>query len=497
MQKIIRKLWTCLCIGVITNISIGVFGQELRWLEIQYAEPTNNAYLLNFFVVPGANKSDQPRPLANTGLAFDLVNQNLVSCLARYGNQGIGLQSFSRSGEPTAPLIQVAAFAVDLQGLAYDRANDSFWIWGGRSDNPKQRWIHQCDRDGNRIGDGFAFDHYPGMLTYDPYTDRLWAKPNDKASIFCLAKTTGNCEFSHENTAPGEGVAFDHFDETFWILNDTQLLNMTFIEGKPKILTTFPNPSHEYPEDVSRWTLRRNDVRFEISTNSGCRGIIFFEQGGLNQYPGAWGKHKKITIQGSQKNDGLYTIVAADDRSISVKELLHAEPSGAEITVQRRVTGEAEGITVDPADRTIWFNADQDIHGSVPNGNRCWHVDPLGNFGRCMYLPYAAAWTNGILQNGVINQYRLQRLATDQPARYLTPVFDRRTGAPICAIKASIPIACRFRGCDDPPDSTAQQGYPLPYYQASSTNQEGWGRPPPDWRQTAPTNRFFQIECQF
>ena len=158
--------------------------------------------------------------------------------------------------------------------------------------------------------------------------------------------------------------------------------------------------------------------------------------------------------------------------------------------------GEAEGLVVDPSDRTLWFNADQHFHGGIPNGNRCWHINPLNTYNKKMLIPWGLRWERGLCSNVRIENEGLRLIPGNRSGIFITPVIDLQSYEVLSEKYTNLGggnIFVDYRGSDDEPTTVPLDHLTLPYYDANTEN-EGWGMTiPGEWSSDIVQNRFLQI----
>ncbi len=158
--------------------------------------------------------------------------------------------------------------------------------------------------------------------------------------------------------------------------------------------------------------------------------------------------------------------------------------------------GESEGLTVDTSDHTLWLAADQTVHGGIPDGNRCWQINPLDTYNRSVTVPGGLVWAVGRLVNTEIHESGLRLEPAAATGFYLSPVVDLGDyGALRDSIRWEGPGAVwiEYRGGDTAPSGMPIDNLTLPYYDANDA-QDGWGSTfPPPWSDRLPGARFVQV----
>lgn len=160
------------------------------------------------------------------------------------------------------------------------------------------------------------------------------------------------------------------------------------------------------------------------------------------------------------------------------------------------VTGAAEGLVLDPSDGTLWFNADQHCHGEVPNGNRCWHVDPIQTHDRFVRFPGGVHWEYGVHDHTVINGSELTLEAGAAWGEYITAIVDLGSHTAL-SDQVTNPsggaVTKLYRGGDTAPTTPPLVHITRSYYDATTENL-GWGSTVPSaWSPEIPALRYLQV----
>lgn len=158
--------------------------------------------------------------------------------------------------------------------------------------------------------------------------------------------------------------------------------------------------------------------------------------------------------------------------------------------------GESEGLAVDTSDHTLWLAADQTVHGGIPDGNRCWQINPLDTYNRRVTVPGGLVWAVGRLVNTEVRERGLQLEPAAATGFYLSPVVDlgeyRALRDSLCW-EGPGAVWIEYRGSDAAPSGIPLDNLTLPYYDANGP-QEGWGSTmPPPWSDRLPEARFVQV----
>ena len=161
------------------------------------------------------------------------------------------------------------------------------------------------------------------------------------------------------------------------------------------------------------------------------------------------------------------------------------------------VSGAAEGLIIDPTDGTLWFNADQHCHGSVPNGNRCWHVDPLQTHDRFVRFPGGVRWERGVGVRTEIDGEELKLASGAEWGEYVTAIIDFGSRIALADSLTSLSggtVTRGYRGSDTAPTTTPLEHITRPYYDSHEENF-GWGATPPgEWSPEIPAVQFLQVK---
>jgi hypothetical protein len=160
------------------------------------------------------------------------------------------------------------------------------------------------------------------------------------------------------------------------------------------------------------------------------------------------------------------------------------------------VSGAAEGLVIDPSDGTLWFNADQHFHGGVPDGNRCWHIDPLQSHDQFVRFPGGVRWERGVgVQTQVVGE-ELRLAGGAAWGEYVTAILDlgaQPTFADSLVSFGGGEVTRAYRGTNTAPTTMPLEHITRPYYDAHQENA-GWGATVPgDWLPNIPATRFLQV----
>ena len=374
--------------------------------RIDYQLEGGGEYVVDVWTVPGN--------FVNTGLAYNPIDHTLFSSHWNGGGQGESIEELHRwDGARAAPPIALGGIATGPQGLTYDRADDTLWVWGTQAPLPAAHASH-VSREGALLSDGFTMPGNPGSLELEAPGGRIWSKSNWTPAVEVYDRT-GAVVDQFGTLYGGEGISGDPFDETFWVLTESSLHHLQRVGSSSQLLGSWPNPSHHWPPDVQLG----------------------------------------------------YT-----------------------------VSGAAEGLVVDPSDRTLWFNADQGYHGNVPGGNRCWHLDPLGTHDRFVLMPGGVRWEKGVFDGTRVDGAALVLAAGEPLGRYTSAVVDlgdRPAIADELELRGEVDVLLEYRGSDAAPTTIANTRLTRPYHDARQAN-EGWGATPPGaWSSLLPATRFVQV----
>lgn len=382
-------------------------GFELIRYEITYND-TNTAYVLDkMTVAPNA-------PYANTGLAYHPEEHFLFSSTYN-GNNSSWIEKINKDNSCAGDCLLVLPPVYQIQGLTFDRSDDTFWVWG--RDIGGTGIIFHLDYDGNDLGDNIPINMYGGSLEYDYWHDYLWVKPYSPngTMLYIYDLHNGSQLYSLNTAVGGEGVSIDPFDGNYWIANELTVFHK--LRGTTTTLASFPNPS-----DSSYW--------------------------------------------GSVPPDTF--------------------------------AGAAEGLVVDPSDRTLWFNADQNFHGNRPDGNLCWHLDPFNVYNEKMHIPGGMNWSKGVCIDTYVYRNRLKLRRNFYEGFFITPIIDFRDYSPSSdyfQLSEDGYVYGLYRGSNTPPTTEPEPSrLCLDYYDANNENY-GWGDTvPSDWGEEIPDYRYIQVK---
>lgn len=329
---------------------------------------------------------------ANTGLAYD-TKRHLLLIGNCYNNS---VEFYDKTGQRTREALTLDHLGAEaVQGVAYDTSDDSLWIWATRDfrKDTSQACIWHCDMQGHELDPPFEFapvKYSPGMLSYDPHTDSLWANPYGEPTLYRISCKTKTVEATLKpaGLSNTEGLAYDPFDKTFWLLNTTRLFHVKRDGDRYTLIQAYHNPSENCPEDRAALDalgkLKIEGTDWTFVSQGGAAGTITRASGGLESSAVDLRPRRWILVQGSEHNDKLFRILDMNDTTMTVRNFqdtagVRDEAAGRNVAVSLFVRGSDEGIAVDPTDHTIWINTDTDKGSNkIPGCNRCWHLDPLG-----------------------------------------------------------------------------------------------------------------------
>jgi hypothetical protein len=383
-------------------------GIELIRYEITYNDTSTPYVLDRMTVAPNV-------PYANTGLSYHPEEHYLFS--STYCSEiSAWIEKINKDNSSAGDCLSVLPPVNQIQGLAFDISDSTFWVWGRNSSS--QGIIFHLDYQGIELGDNIPINMYGGSLEYDRTNDHLWAKPySPNQSIVYIYDLESLSLIDQFNTGVnGEGVAIDPFDEeTYWIADELWIYQK--IRGTSAVIGIYPNPS----------------------------------------------------------DSSHYQSVPPDT-----------------------FRGQAEGLIVDPSDRTLWFNADQSFHGNRPDGNLCWHMDPLNCYGEKMHIPGGMIWSKGRTHRTTVNNNRLQLSTAHYEGSFISPIVDFLEYTPTEDSTVTFglgQVLIHYRGSDTAPTTNSEPSQLcLDYWDANNQN-DGWGAiQPGGWSVLIPDYRYIQMK---
>ncbi len=347
-------------------------------------------------------------------------------------------------------------------------------------------------------------------LAYDPQAHVLYASHLDFSMqgecIEPLRKSDGARVGArvHVNphTALIQGLTFDRGDSTFWVWGgDVPYENkyVTHFDAQGQVLGTFPMPG--YPGslefDVARGLI------IEKAMNEQWVHFYTLEGELVDEFYAGYGE-EGIALD---PFDGTYWVVNSDRihhirRAGNTYDYLGSYPNPSRYWPPDTLAGywengEAEGIVVDPSDHTLWMNADQHVHGGIPNGNRCWHIDPLETWNTFVLMPQGILWRYGRREQVAIGAHGELRVeAGHAEGTYVGAIVDFGEHHPLddsLAWTGDGEVAIAYRGADAAPTTVPLDNLTVPYFDAGGVN-DGWGMTSPGpWQEELPALRFVQV----
>lgn len=157
---------------------------------------------------------------------------------------------------------------------------------------------------------------------------------------------------------------------------------------------------------------------------------------------------------------------------------------------------ENEGLIVDPTDGTIWFNSDEYFHGTITDGNRLWHVDPMEVYDKYLRIPDQIRYEWGFLSGlSIVGKYGESYLSGS--GTWESPIIDFESfnmHQVLANYKIRSGYNVSFRSSGTAPTTTAITIFPRPYYDNNAGT--GWGSTVPSSYSSDPTGlgRYVQIK---
>lgn len=126
--------------------------------------------------------------------------------------------------------IDVTAYINNIQGVAYDDSNNTYWALGSLNDvsSDTERVLINVDDAGTLLSTTTlsTMSFQAGMLILNNTLNEFIIKPNDKAELYFLDKTTKLVTRTELNVPLFEGLAFDPIMNTIWIGSDEGYVNV-------------------------------------------------------------------------------------------------------------------------------------------------------------------------------------------------------------------------------------------------------------------------------
>lgn len=172
--------------------------------------------------------------IGNTGMTFDSKLGLIVH--ARYDYETSSKLIFTDLSANPVDELDVTSLIDHIQGLAYNKDNDSFWIWGtkkGVTHEPftSAQELIEVSRSGALLNSLTPQDemNYPGMIEYGGQS-RLWVKANTKTMLYLIDTTSGDILDQIETGLGGEGFAFDS-EGSLWV-HDGSIIRKMNLNGQ-------------------------------------------------------------------------------------------------------------------------------------------------------------------------------------------------------------------------------------------------------------------------
>jgi hypothetical protein len=304
-------------------------------------------------------------------------------------------------------------------------------------------------------------------------------------------------------TAVLQGLALDTSDWTYWLWSGdcpySQKRAVHFTGDGTELPDGFPMPG--YPGMLSYdpvrdglWSKESDDSAVLLYSCSDGSVIDFFDAGfdgegiALDPFDGTfWGLTREYVYHVERNGSSAVVLGTWDNPSRFYPP---------DTTLGYFSPGEAEGIVVDPSDRTLWFNADQGFHGGIPGGNRCWHINPLETYDLSVLVPGGMTWEKGLHEDTEVRGNRLWLVHGVDRGTFTCPVVDLGGYSLLVDtldFSGEGTVTLEYRGSDTSPDLQPLTNLTLPYYDANGINA-GWGGTAPcSWSDSVPTVRYLQV----
>lgn len=159
---------------------------------------------------------------------------------------------------------------------------------------------------------------------------------------------------------------------------------------------------------------------------------------------------------------------------------------------------QAEGLIVDPVDMTLLYNCDEYAHGTIPNGNKLYHVNPFNTYHNVLYFPQSIPWEYGYdslncnYTRG--KEIRVIKLDYDtDSAIWISPVINFSNYDKVLNINnyyvnlSKVRFDMKFRGANISPEHPKLKVSHLEFYDANLSGK-GWGSTVPSIWQNTPTD---------
>lgn len=149
-----------------------------------------------------------------------------------------------------------------------------------------------------------------------------------------------------------------------------------------------------------------------------------------------------------------------------------------------------EGLAFDPTDGTLWFNSDEYFHGGITGGNRLWHIDPEKKYNKNISIPDQIKWEWGQLSNAQIVNNILERIDTNAPGYWISPVFDMNNYSDLQLSEKYSVAPVKILTSSTAPTSTPYTIFPYDYYY-------DWGSTVPSEADLSGILRYVQFKFEF
>lgn len=221
---------------VYINFSVGAtppveqVGAEVSWHYNDDDAPVTGTELFKQFTLT-ANVDSDNDTIGCTGASYNTKTEEFVIAYYSFAKESRlwfynrkDLVDYSPSGTiipvPTRE-VDVSAYLYHIQGVAYDRQLDSYWVIGSinPTSNDAERVLVRVDDDGNLLErfEMSAYSFQAGMLAMSPSGENLLIKPNNQSWLLEINKRTKAQVRQVTTATPHEGLGVDYANSKIWI----------------------------------------------------------------------------------------------------------------------------------------------------------------------------------------------------------------------------------------------------------------------------------------